>query len=151
MSGEEAILELRAAAHRQDPEQLARAAHASSKALRITCASTDSGYSADVETRARERWPQRLSEELKMISASSSASRSNCARCSTSSGNGRRASYSPSGLNSLGLSEPPPKNFSISATRNFAGLGLDGRQAVFVEQHGLVLEPALPASLETFS
>ena len=69
MSGEEAILELRAAAHRQDLEQLARAAHKLKGAANNLHVDRLGLLTADVEARARGGGRNDWSEELKMISA----------------------------------------------------------------------------------
>jgi PAS domain S-box-containing protein len=69
MSGEEAILELRAAAHRQDLDQLARAAHKLKGAANNMHVDRLGLLTADVETRARGGGRNDWSEELKMISA----------------------------------------------------------------------------------
>jgi CheY-like chemotaxis protein/HPt (histidine-containing phosphotransfer) domain-containing protein len=69
MSGEEAILELRAAAHRQDLDQLARAAHKLKGAANNLHVHRLGLLTADVETRARGGGRNDWSEELKMISA----------------------------------------------------------------------------------
>jgi two-component system sensor histidine kinase/response regulator len=69
MSGEEAILELRAAAHRQDLDQLARAAHKLKGAAHNLHLDRLGLLTADVETRARAGGRNDWSEELKMISA----------------------------------------------------------------------------------
>jgi HPt (histidine-containing phosphotransfer) domain-containing protein len=69
MSSEESILEMRAAAHRQELDQLSRAAHklkGSSNNLHIDRLAA---LAADVETRARAGASNDWSEELKMISA----------------------------------------------------------------------------------
>jgi len=69
MSGEEAILELRAAAHRQDLNELARAAHKLKGAANNLHIDRLGLLTADVETRARDGGRNDWSEELKMISA----------------------------------------------------------------------------------
>ncbi len=69
MGGEEAILELRAAAHRQDLDQLARAAHKLKGAANNMHVDRLGLLTADVETRARAGGRNDWSEELKMISA----------------------------------------------------------------------------------
>ncbi|HEY5759532.1 MAG TPA: response regulator [Steroidobacter sp.] len=69
MSGEEAILELRAGAHRQDLDQLARAAHKLKGAAHNLHVNRLGLLTADVETRARAGGRNDWSEELKMISA----------------------------------------------------------------------------------
>jgi CheY-like chemotaxis protein/HPt (histidine-containing phosphotransfer) domain-containing protein len=68
MGGEEAILEMRAAAHRQDLEQLARAAHKLKGAANNMHVNRLALLTADVETRARGDGGNDWSEELKMIS-----------------------------------------------------------------------------------
>ncbi|MDY6945976.1 MAG: response regulator, partial [Pseudomonadota bacterium] len=69
LGGEEAILEMRAAAHRQDLEQLARAAHKIKGAANNMHVDRLGLLTADVETRARAGGRNDWSEELKMISA----------------------------------------------------------------------------------
>ena len=69
MGGEEAILEMRAAAHRQDPDQLARAAHKLKGASNNMHIDRLGVLTADVEARARAGGRNDWSEELKMISA----------------------------------------------------------------------------------
>lgn len=69
MSGEEAILELRAGAHRQDLDQLARAAHKLKGAAHNLHVDRLGLLTADVETRARAGGRNDWSEELKMISS----------------------------------------------------------------------------------
>ncbi|MET0534351.1 MAG: response regulator [Steroidobacter sp.] len=69
MSGEEAILEMRAAAHRHDLEQLARAAHKLKGASHNLHVDRLTLLTADVEARARAGGRNDWNEELKMISA----------------------------------------------------------------------------------
>ncbi|HEY0683688.1 MAG TPA: response regulator [Steroidobacter sp.] len=69
MGAEEAILEMRAAAHRHDLDQLARAAHKLKGAANNMHVDRLGLLSADVETRARGGGRNDWSEELKMISA----------------------------------------------------------------------------------
>ena len=69
MSGEEAILEMRAAAHRHDLDQLARAAHKLKGASNNLHVDRLSLLTADVEARAKAGGRNEWSEELKMISA----------------------------------------------------------------------------------
>jgi two-component system, sensor histidine kinase and response regulator len=69
MSGEEAILEMRAAAHRHDLDQLSRAAHKLKGASHNLHVDRLSLLTADVEARARAGGRNEWSEELKMISA----------------------------------------------------------------------------------
>lgn len=69
MGGEETILELRAAAHRQDLEQLGRAAHKLKGASNNLHIDHLSALTADVEMRAKAGGRNDWSEELKMISA----------------------------------------------------------------------------------
>jgi CheY-like chemotaxis protein len=69
MGGEEAILELRAAAYRQDLDQLSRAAHKLKGASNNLHIDRLAALAADVETRARAGGRNDWSEELKMISA----------------------------------------------------------------------------------
>ena len=69
MGAEEAILEMRAAAHRHDLDQLARAAHKLKGAANNMHVDRLGLLSADVETRARGGGRNDWSDELKMISA----------------------------------------------------------------------------------
>jgi CheY-like chemotaxis protein/HPt (histidine-containing phosphotransfer) domain-containing protein len=69
MSGEEAILEMRAAAHRHDLDQLSRAAHKLKGASHNLHVDRLSLLTADVEARAKAGGRNEWSEELKMISA----------------------------------------------------------------------------------
>lgn len=69
MCGEEAILEMRAAAHRQDLDLLARAAHKLKGAAHNMHVDRLGLLTADVETRARAGGRNDWSEELKMITA----------------------------------------------------------------------------------
>jgi PAS domain S-box-containing protein len=68
LGGEESILEMRAAAHRQDMEQLARAAHKLKGAANNMHVHRLALLTADVETRARGDGGSDWSEELKAIS-----------------------------------------------------------------------------------
>jgi CheY-like chemotaxis protein/HPt (histidine-containing phosphotransfer) domain-containing protein len=68
MGGEEAILELRAAAHRQDLDQLSRAAHKLKGASHNLHVDRLAALTADVEVRAKAGGRNDWSEELKMIS-----------------------------------------------------------------------------------
>jgi two-component system sensor histidine kinase/response regulator len=69
MGGEEAILEMRAGAHRQDLDQLARAAHKLKGAAHNMHVNRLGLLTTDVETRARGGGRNDWSEELRMISA----------------------------------------------------------------------------------
>ena len=69
MSGEEAILEMRAAAHRHDLDQLSRAAHKLKGASHNLHVDRLSLLTADVEARAKAGGRNEWSEEMKMISA----------------------------------------------------------------------------------
>jgi two-component system sensor histidine kinase/response regulator len=69
MAGEESILEMRAAAHRQDPNQLSRAAHKLKGASNNMHIDRLGVLAGDVEARARAGGRNDWSEELKMISA----------------------------------------------------------------------------------
>jgi HPt (histidine-containing phosphotransfer) domain-containing protein len=69
MGGEEAILEMRAAAHRQDLSQLARAAHKLKGAANNMHVDRLGLLTADVEARANAGGRNDWSEEMKMISA----------------------------------------------------------------------------------
>lgn len=69
MSGEEAILEMRAAAHRHDLDQLSRAAHKLKGASHNLHVDRLTLLTADVEARAKAGGRNEWSEELKMISA----------------------------------------------------------------------------------
>ncbi len=69
MGGEETILELRAAAHRQDLDQLGRAAHKLKGASNNLHIDRLAVLTADVEMRAKAGGCNDWSEELKMISA----------------------------------------------------------------------------------
>jgi two-component system, sensor histidine kinase and response regulator len=69
MSGEEAILEMRAAAHRHDLDQLSRAAHKLKGASHNLHVDRLGVLTADVEARARAGGRNEWSEEMKMISA----------------------------------------------------------------------------------
>jgi len=69
MSGEEAILEMRAAAHRHDLDQLGRAAHKLKGASHNLHVDRLSVLTADVEARAKAGGRNEWSEELKMIAA----------------------------------------------------------------------------------
>ncbi|MBL8269309.1 response regulator [Steroidobacter sp.] len=69
MGGEEAILEMRAAVHRQDADQLARAAHKLKGAANNMHVDRLGLLTADVETRARAGGRNDWNEELRTISA----------------------------------------------------------------------------------
>jgi two-component system, sensor histidine kinase and response regulator len=69
LGSEESILEMRAAAHRQDLDQLSRAAHKLKGASNNLHVDRLAALTADVEARARAGGRNDWSEELKMISA----------------------------------------------------------------------------------
>ena len=156
MGGEESILEMRAAAHRQDLDQLSRAAHklkGASNNLHI-----DRLGAADGGRRSTRpgRWPQRLERRAEDDFGGVRARRGTAALdAGDAHGSGRPAEpprYFSSGTNSCGLSEPPPKkNFSISATRNLRALGSIGVNRYSLSSMVWCLSQRCHASLETFS